>query len=195
MKTPLVRSRWPLLLAVSTLFLVAGCEDDPAAPGDENEQELITRVTITLTPVGGGATQSATINDPDGMGPLPPSAPSAVLQVAPGTTYNGTVRVFDASNPNDIEDLTPEVEEEAEEHRFFYTLSGVNGVTIPTSSLDTDANGAPLGLTFQVVASPGASGTGLLRVLLSHYDDSPKGDGSVPSNETDVDVSFQIRVQ
>lgn len=195
MKTTRVRSRWPLLLAVAGLLVVTACEDDPAAPSDENEQELITRITVTLTPVGGGTTQSATIDDPDGMGPLPPSAPSAVLSLTPGTTYNGTVAVFDASDPNDVEDITVEVREEDDEHRFFYTVSGLNGVTVPDSSLDLDRNGAPLGVTFQVVAGPEASGSGTIRVVLSHYDDVPKGDGSTPSNETDIDQSFQVTVQ
>ena len=195
MKTTRVRSRWPLLLAVAGLLVVTACEDDPAAPSDENETELITRITVTLTPVGGGTVQTATINDPDGMGPLPPSAPSAVLTLTPGTTYNGTVAVFDASDPNDVEDITVEVREEDDEHRFFYTLSGVTGVTVPDSSLDLDRNGAPLGVTFQVVAAGDASGSGTIRVLLSHYDDVPKGNGSTPSNETDIDVNFQISVQ
>lgn len=195
MKTIRVRSRWPLLLAVSSLLVMTACEDDPAAPSDENEAELITRITVTLTPVGGGATQTATIDDPDGMGPLPPSAPSSVFNVAPGTTYNGTVAVFDASDPADVEDITVEVREEDDEHRFFYTVSGLNGVTVPDSSLDQDRNGAPLGVTFQVVAGTEASGAGLLRVVLSHYDDVPKGNGATPSNETDIDQSFQVAVQ
>jgi len=132
---------------------------------------------------------------PHGMGPLPPSAPSSVLTLTPGTTYNGTVGVFDASDPNDVEDITVEVREEDDEHRFFYTVTGVTGVTVPDSSLDMDGNGAPLGVTFQVVAAEDASGSGTIRVLLSHYDDVPKGDGSTPSNETDIDVNFQLAVQ
>lgn len=195
MKTIRVRSRWPLLLAVSSLLVVTACEDDPASPSDENETELITRITVTLTPVGGGTAQTATIDDPDGMGPLPPSAPSAVLRLTPGTTYNGTVAVFDASDPNDVEDITVEVRQEDDEHRFFYTVTGLTGVTVPDSSLDRDGNGAPLGITFQVVAAAGASGTGQMRVLLSHYDDVPKGNGATPSNETDVDQRFAVTVQ
>lgn len=195
MNTTRVRSRWPLLLAVCSLLVVTACEDDPAAPSDGNETELITRITVTLTPVGGGTTQTATIDDPDGMGPLPPSAASAVLTLAPGTTYNGTVAVFDASDPADVEDITVEVRAEADEHRFFYTVSGVNGVTVPDASLDVDGNGAPLGVTFQVVAAAGASGTGQMRVVLSHYDDVPKGNGATPSNETDIDQSFPVAVQ
>lgn len=195
MKTTRVRSRWPLLLALTGLMVMTACEDDPAAPSDENETELITRITVSLTPVGGGTAQTATIDDPDGMGPLPPSAASAVLTLTPGTTYNGTVAVFDASDPNDIEDITVEVRTEDDEHRFFYTVTGVNGVTIPDASLDQDGNGAPLGITFQVVAAAGASGSGQIRVVLSHYDDVPKGNGATPSNETDVDQSFPVTVR
>jgi hypothetical protein len=181
-------------LAIAAVLAFAGC-DDPAAPPDENPQELITEVTITLEPVGGGASISATITDPDGPGPEPPEAPTAVLALAAGMTYDGTIEFTDASNPADPEDITAEVEEEGDEHRVFHTVEGLTGVTIPDASLDVDDNEAPLGLTFQVVvdaAAPAASGT--IRVVLSHFDEEPKGDGSVPSDETDADVPFDASV-
>ncbi len=182
----------PLLLAGS--ILATAC-DDPAEPGGPGESELITQVVITLTPTGGGASISATIEDPDGPGPLPPDPPTQTLTLTQGGTYDGTIEFFDASDPADIEDITVEVEEEAEEHRVFYTVAGLTGVDIPDASLDTDGNGAPLGLTFQVEVDASASGTGTIQVVLSHYDEEPKGDGSTPSNETDADVTFTATVQ
>ena len=74
-------------------------------------------------------------------------------------------------------------------------MNGLVGVTVPDASMDTDSNSAPLGLTYQVVVDAGsASGTGSIRVILSHYDDAPKGNGSVQSDETDVDVTFTVSV-
>jgi len=178
-------------------FLAAGavaCGDDPAAPPVGNEQELITDVTITLTPTTGGAAITTTISDPDGEGPNPPNAQTAAIVLTPGMTYDGTIAFVDNQDPANPENITAEVAEEDDEHRVFYTLTGLTGITIPDSSLDTDGNGAPLGLTFQVVADATASGSGTIRVVLSHYDDTPKGDGSTPSNETDVDVSFSASV-
>ena len=182
----------PLLLAGS--LLATGC-DDPEEPGGPGEEELITQVVITLTPIGGGASMSATIEDPDGNGPMPPEPPTQTLTLTQGGTYDGMIQFFDASDPADVESITEEVEEEDDAHRVFYTVAGLTGVDIPDGSLDTDANGAPLGLTFQVEVDASASGTGTIQVVLSHYDEEPKGDGSTPSNETDADVTFTATVQ
>lgn len=178
----------------SVLTFAVACGDDPAAPDDGNEQEVITDVTITLTPVGGGAAITATIADPDGEGPLPPTAQTGPINLTAGTTYDGSIGFFDRSDPNAVEDITAEVRAEADEHRVFYILSGFSGVAVPDASLDTDSSGAPVGVTFQVVVDATASGTGTIRVVLSHYDETPKGDGSTQSNETDADVSFSASV-
>ncbi len=175
-------------------LMLAACGDDPAAPTPGNEQELITEVTLTLTPVGGGSAITTTIADPDGPGPNPPNAQTAAIQLTQGTTYDGTVEFWDRSDPNDPENITEEVEEEADEHRVFYFVSGLTDVTIPDASLDTDGGGAPLGLSYQVVVGATAAGTGSIRVVLSHYDEEPKGDGSQQSDETDVDVTFTASV-
>ena len=179
-------------LALSS-FALAACGDDPTAPAG-NEQELITEVTLTLTPVGGGAQIVTTIADPDGPGPNPPNAQTEAIVLVPGTTYDGTVEFWDRQDPAAPENITEEVEEEGDEHRVFYIVDGLAGVTIPDGSLDQDSGGAPLGLSYQVVVDAGASGTGSIQVVLSHYDEQPKGDGSAQSNETDVDVTFDASV-
>lgn len=181
-----------LPLVMGTAFLLTAC-DDPTAPV-ANDQELITDVTITLTPVGGGTAITSTISDPDGPGPTGPNAQTETILLVPGVTYDGMVEFFDRADPSAPEDITVEVAAEAEQHRIFHTLAGLSGVTIPANSLDQDANGAPLGLTFQVVVDAGAAGPGTLRIVLSHYDDQPKGDGSVQSDETDADVTFDVSI-
>lgn len=181
---------FPVVMGTALLF--AAC-DDPTAPV-ANDQELITDVTITLTPVGGGTAITSTISDPDGPGPSSPNAQTGSILLVPGVTYDAMVEFFDRADPSAPEDITAEVAAEAEEHRVFHTVAGVTGVTIPANSLDEDANGAPLGLTFQVVVASGADGSGTLRIVLSHYDDQPKGDGSVQSDETDADVTFAVSI-
>lgn len=192
-----LRNAASLRKAVVGTLLFSGllaCDDDPSTPPEGNEQELITEVTVTLTPVGGGAAMSSSVADPDGLGPLPPDPATLTFMLTPGETYDGTVEFWDRQDPANPEDITAEVAAEADEHRVFHLLTGLTDVSIPEGSLDQDGSGAPLGLTFQVVAEATAAGSGSLRVILSHYDDTPKGDGSQQSNETDADVSFPVTV-
>jgi hypothetical protein len=178
----------PALLA--TTAVLGGCGDDNNNAG-AGDAEVISRVTLALTPTAGGATQTTIINFST---PTTPEPQAGTLTLQPGVTYDGTVE-FTNAFANPAVDITEEVRAEADEHRIFYTVTGPAGVSIPDSSLDLDSNGAPLGLSYQVVVAADAeSGAGTIRVVLSHFDDQPKGDGQTPSNETDVDVTFAFTV-
>lgn len=166
---------------------LAACGDSSTAPG--GEQELITRVTLTLTPVSGAPIVSF-IDDADGNGPQAPSAQSGVITLAAGATYTGTVR-FENRLENPPENITEEVEEEDDEHRVYYTVTGA-GLTVTT--LDTDGAGRPLGLRYRVVAGS-AAGAGAMRVVLCHYDDDPKVAASTScQGDTDIDVVFNYTI-
>lgn len=174
-------------LVLGTLFAVVACGDSSTAPG--GEQELITRVTLTLTPTGGGTPITTFINDPDGAGPLPPAAQVGALALAAGRRYSGTI-LFENRLENPPENITEEVEEEADEHRVFYTVTGP-GVTITTT--DVDSQGRPLGLRFSANAS--AAGSGNIRVVLCHYSDNPKPAAATTcAFDTDIDVTFNYSV-
>jgi hypothetical protein len=181
----LLRGRIPLtavLLAAAT-----ACGDSTTEPGGESE--VISRVTLTLTPTTGSA-QSVSITDPDGNGPTAPQPQSAALLLAPNTTYTGTVR-FENTLTTPVEDITAEVRAEANEHRVFFTTTGT-GVTINTT--DTDAQSRPLGLQFSAVV--GASPTsGSIRVVLCHYDGVAKpATATACTSETDINVAFNYSV-
>ena len=176
-------------VSASALAVALGaCGDSSTAPG--GEQELITRVTLTLTPQAGGAPLVSFIDDPDGNGPQAPSAQSGALTLRTGATYLGTVK-FENRLVTPPEDITEEVEEEANEHRVYYTVSGA-GVTVTT--LDTDPAGRPLGLSYRIVAGSTA-GSGALRVVLCHYDDRPKvATSTTCQGDTDIDVVFAYTI-
>jgi hypothetical protein len=188
--SPTVRPVAAGATALAAALLLAACGDSSTAPGGENE--LITRVTLTLTPAAGGTPLTAYIDDADGNGPQSPSAQVGALALRAGTTYTGTVK-FENRLASPIEDITEEVEEEANEHRVYYTVAGGlagSGLTITTT--DRDPQGRPLGVTFSAVAGSGAAGqSGTLRVVLCHYDDRPKVASSTScQGETDIDVLF-----
>jgi hypothetical protein len=186
----MIRSTLRVVPVLGLLALgVSACGDSTTGPG--GEQELITRVTLTLVPTGGGATLTAYIDDPDGLGPLPPSAQVGSLDMVAGGTYTGTI-LFENRLVTPPEDITEEVEEEAEEHGIIYTVGGTTGTTVTIN--DTDADGKFLGLDYTVTAGA-TPGAGTLRVVLCHYDDAPKPmTASSCAGDTDIDLTFTFNV-
>ncbi|MDD9949732.1 MAG: type 1 periplasmic binding fold superfamily protein [candidate division Zixibacteria bacterium] len=167
-------------------------DDDHHGPGEE---ELITTLEITLTPSGGGIPATWRFRDLDGPGGDAPVVDQ--VPVNAGTNYDGSLRVLnEAESPH--ENITEEIEEEAEAHQFFFeTLEGFSVATVEYADKESDYGtntGAdhPVGLAF-TLSVPDNAQRGLLRVILSHFDDSPK-DGVTRSDETDIDVIFQVEV-
>ena len=182
-------SRAPLALTALTLALVSCKGDSITDPAGESE--VITRVTLTLTPTTGAAI-SAFIEDADGNGPNPPSAQVGTLNLPAGSTFTGAVR-FENRTVTPVEDITAEVLAEANEHRVFYTVTGA-GITV--NSTDLDGAGRPLGLRFTAAAVAGTQpGARTLRVLLCHYDKQVKPAVAASCTvDTDIDVSFALSV-
>jgi hypothetical protein len=176
------------MVPVFAVLALAACGD---STGPGQEQEVISRVSLTVTPVGGGTAQTIYIDDPDGLGPIAPSAQVGTLQLRRGTSYTGSVQ-FENRLVNPPEDITEEVAEEADEHMVIYTISGATGTTLATT--DTDDRGRQLGLVYTV--TPGATlGAGTIRVVLCHYDPTPKpSTASSCSGDTDIDVVFNFSV-
>jgi hypothetical protein len=175
----------PALAGIAVVL--GGCGDSSTEPGGETE--VISRVTLTLTPPAGAAL-SAFIDDADGNGPGAPSAQQGALALARNTTYTGTIR-FENRLENPPEDITTEVQAEANEHRVFYTVSGA-GVTV--TATDTDGQGRPLGLRFTtaVGATPAA---GTITVVLCHYDNVAKPASATSCTaETDINVAFNYTI-
>ncbi len=178
----------PVFLLLVTMllpltFLACDSTEPDEGPGEE---ELITTITLTLS--AGDMTQTVSATDPDGDGT---DFQIETITLASGTTYTGSVELADDIND---EDITEEVEEEAEEHQFFYMVGGQASGRVSVSITDKDDNGLPVGLEFTLTVTDGGATTGTLRVVLSHFDEEPKN-GTDQSDETDVDVTFPIEIQ
>ena len=171
--------------------------DDVDAPECENEEEVIDRVTLTFTPVDGGTTIVAEATDPDGPGPQDLVVED--INLAQDKTYEMSISL---ENTMEGEDITEEIQEEAEEHQFFFGWTGdvftdptgdgnIDNQADPVNYNDQDSNGLPLGLsTNWTVGAEGGSGT--LRIVLKHQPDIKSATTSVNDGGTDIDITWNI---
>ena len=182
---------WLISLTLSA-FIFTACDDDPDDPDIPNEEELITTLTYTLTPEGGGSPVVFSFRDTDGDGGSDPTIQTSTL--AANTNYEGDIILL-----NELEDpaenITEEVDEEDEEHQFFYQTT-VSGLTITYD--DADEEGNPVGIETDV--STGAADSGTLTITLRHEPDKSAdgvADGELANagGETDIEVTFNVNVQ
>lgn len=182
-----------LALALISFVSFTSCSDDDNNAQPVNEEEVITTVTATFTPAGGGTAITLTSRDLDGDGPTAPvttvSAPFAA-----GTTYNGNVTFLnELASP--AENITEEIDEESDDHQIFYQHTGLGAFTYT----DTDANNKPVGLSFRYMASA-TPGTGNLTVTLRHLPNKAAanvaaGDITNAGGSTDAQVTFPVTIQ
>jgi hypothetical protein len=179
-------------LKISTIYFVLSvlfisCGDDDSIPEIINEEEIITTVTLTLTP-GTGDVIILQTRDLDGEGPnVPITTISGALST--NTTYAGSLEFLNETQ-SPADNITEEVIEEAEEHQVFYTIS--TGLNITTTYIDFDSNGNPLGTAITLIT--GEASAGSLRVTLRHEPTKPNTGIDNAGGETDVTTSFNIEI-
>lgn len=177
-----------LSTAIFATVLFVSCSNDDDTPDPVIEQEVITTMTVTLTPNGGGTPVTLQTRDLDGDGPNPPVVTSGNL--ATGVTYNGSIVLLNET-VNPPENITEEVEELDDEHQFFYTIGGGLDVTTEYSNFDGDGN--PLGTQFTLTA--GAASSGTLTFTLRHEPTKPNTGLGDAGGETDISATFNVTIE
>jgi hypothetical protein len=187
------------LVAGMGMALASCKKEDPVTPGPGGppppplEQELITTVRLTFTSTDGTEVKEWLWRDLDGDGGDPP-----VIEAVPLTTglvYAVSIQLLDESDPNDVEDITEEIEEEDDEHQFFFIA---NNIDATIAYADADGDGNPIGL--QSIWTCGAPGLGTLTLILRHEldKDAPgvsDGDITNAGGDTDVEITFPFRIE
>lgn len=172
-----------------TALFVASCSNDDDTPEPVNEEEVITTLTATLTPSGGGTTITLQTRDLDGDGPNAPVVEVSGNLIS-GTTYNGSIVLLNETE-DPAEDITEEVIEEAEEHQFFYTIG--SGLDVTTEYANFDADGNPLGTEFTLTAVSASTGT--ITFTLRHEPTKPNTGLGDAGGETDISATFDVTVE
>ncbi len=180
---------------LATMLLIS-CGDDPEPA---NEEELITTLTVTLTPQGGGSIVSLKFYDADGDGPIAPvftyqpNIPenSAAL-LLPDQIYAASIELLNETE-SPAENITVEIEEEADEHLFCFSTT-LSGLTIAYADTEADyisgGTTKPVGLA-TTWTTGSTSGTGTVTVRLRHQPGTKTGD-CPGSGETDIEVTFNV---
>ena len=184
-----------LLYAVLTLFIFTACEEDEAAPEEENEVEVFTDVKLVFTPSGGGAAVEAAAQDPDGAG-VQELQVLGTINLAANTEYTLTM-VIENCLESPCELMNEEIEEEDDEHQFFFAFTNdvftspagngnIDSASDPLNYNDADANGNSLGLNTS--CTTGSASNGTFTVQLQHQPDVK----TATSGATDVDTDFAL---
>lgn len=174
-------------IAVFGTMLTSCSKDDVA---EENSNELITTIELKVTERGTSNTQSFNFEDIDGPGGQAPEIDEILL--APNKTYDVEIEVYDESKNPPVA-IHEEIEEEADDHRFYFEPSNAN---LTINGFDNDGAGKPLGLNSVWTTTTAAQGN--VKITLRHYENGGK-ETSDPVNSTksstDAEVSFVFRIQ
>jgi hypothetical protein len=182
--------KYILILTVASTCYLTACKKFEA--GEDNEEEVITTMNLYFTPVSGGAPTLYSFDDADGPGGNAPV--QSAIELNASTTYNVRLELLNKTvSPADT--ITNEVRKEAEAHRFYYTPSAGNTITV--NNLDKDVNGAPLGINSQWTTA--TAGTGTINVTLRHYPGTPPDKQTAdpvnsPKSSTDIDIIFSTKI-
>ena len=192
------------IACLSVMMVVTSC--DPDDPQKEDVPELITKVTLTFTPTGGGIPVVISATDPDGMG-IKPIEVDGAINLATNTSYSlSVVMVNQLADPSDpLYNVTDEVQEEGDEHLFFFGWtnnlfshpSGNGNIDSRVDEVnyeDVDVNGLPIGLTTSWTTTDVAA-TGIIQIVLKHQPDLKSETSSSEVGETDLDIPFTVNVQ
>jgi hypothetical protein len=196
-----------IFISILSFSLLSGCDSED--PQKEDVPEMITKATLTFTPTT-GAPIVVTATDPDGEG-VQDIKTDAPIALAKSTTYVLTITlVNELAQPGDEGyDITKEVEEEGDEHMFFFAWTG-NAFANPSGNgnIDTrtdpvnytggdnskDEQGLPLGLTTTWTTAAVATSGASFHLLLKHQPALKTSSSTSDDGETDLDIVFQLAV-
>ncbi len=184
-----------LFIALAAGFLFA-CKDDDddtisqtttETPITPVETELITTVQLIFTDSATNSViDTVEFSDPDGQGGNAPTVETITINA--NQTYLVSTRFLDESDPNDIEDITLEIEEEDDEHLVCYEPADMMAISIER----TDSDGTyEVGLNSKWRAAAASNTT--LKLTLKHQPGVK--DGSCGKGDTDVEVDFPLNIQ
>lgn len=197
----------PFLLA-ATIICLSTCKNEDPTP--ENIPELITKVILKFSPVGGGSSITVTATDPDGGG-VQDIEVDGPINLLKGSQYTLSLELINELYlPGDADyNITEAVEQEGEEHQFFFGFdegvfsspTGMGNIKDSASSiagsinyLDEDLGGLPIGILTSWTTIGTAISSKSFRVVLKHQPEIKSSISTSLDGESDLDISFLLNV-
>jgi len=193
------------LLSCSLIF--TGCGDDDDAPEEENEVEVITDLTLVFTnKADKGDVVKASAKDPDGIGSEKLKlVDGGTINLTSGVTYTLTFEILNKLDPDDVEDIAEEIEEEDDEHQIFFEFTddaftsptgdgNIDTASDPINYEDKDDDDNPVGLETTWTAGSARS-EGKFRVKLQHQPDIKTADTGADDGDTDFNLLFKLNIK
>jgi len=203
-----------ILLSAALVFNACGKKnkDPEEPPPPANTEEVITTFKLMIKDSATNVTTNYSYVDQDGDGGIPahfsgPNQSDSLFTLLNNKTYFVTIELLDETK-SPVANISAEVGDESKDHMFFfnngnntvinsgnpYTVK-LNGSNIEVKYLDLD-NGSPqrgLGLQtrWRTAAATGAASFPV-NIILKHQSDVKNG--TFTPGETDVDVTFKVKV-
>ena len=212
MKTIDLFRNFRLIALLFAAITIVSCSDDDDAPEEEDELEVITDVTLIFTNnADPNDVVRVSAEDPDGEGVMDLVEDPNGITLSVNTTYTLTFEILNALDPSDVEDIGEEIEEEDDEHQFFFSFTdgafanptgngNVDTASDPINYEDEDSDsqdgsGNPVGLvtTWTTGANPVAGGNFTAR--LQHQPGVKTATTGAQDGDNDFNLSFDLNIQ
>jgi len=194
-----------IAILFAALTIVSCSEDDDAAPAEENEVEVITFVQLVFTNTADPTdVVVSTAVDNDGLG-INDLTPVDAIRLSPDTEYTLSFVIENRLDPNDIEDIGEEIEEEDNEHQIFFSFTNdifanpagngnIDNAADPVNYNDQDENGNPVGLSTTWTTTNATSTSNSFTVRLQHQPDIKTGTTGANDGDTDFNLEFTLNI-
>ena len=193
------------LLIISAFLLVISC--DKGEPVVVHEHEVFTRVVLEVKKDGETNFKKYTFeveghddhgdddHGDDDHGDDDHGDEQTEVELDTNSTYHVGIFFYNDSDPDNIEDVTLEVIEEADAHQVFYEMTEIPGFSIAAASDDTkDSNGNPLFLKTSWTTASETSGD--VMAYLIHEPTSKTGSTRADfGGATDLQIEFEVHIE
>ena len=193
-----------LIISIITLFIISCSKSEPAVV---HEHEVFTRVVLEVKKDGetnytkytfeveGHDDHGDDDHGDDDHGDDDHGDEHTEVELNTDSTYHVGIFFYNDSDPDNIEDVTLEVIEEADAHQVFYEMTEIPGFSIAAASDDTkDSNGNPLFLKTTWTTTSETSGD--VKAYLIHEPTSKTGSARADfGGATDVEIEFEVHIE